>query len=100
MLTFKHTNDGYEFYLSGKFIAIGAYTKLGFELSELDESVTVHGNGVVASVYLKEKYIPNFYQGNQRFVPKPYIQPFEMSKFKNHPALKGVSPMEKYDGRG
>lgn len=98
MITSTPLTDGYEFFNSGKLIAIGCYTSLGFELCELDNTVTVHSNGMVGMAYLRGKYTPEYYkQPVSKKHQIPATLPLRHSKkldvFRGHPALKDVWPL-------
>lgn len=94
MVTHKVTGDGYEFYFKDSLIAVGSYTKLGFEVCENDDGVSVHPNGMVAMTYIKKKYTPEFYATIPKFdFTKPVAGSNRLNTFKKHPALEGVHPL-------
>lgn len=95
MITFNHTKDGYEFINNEKPIAIGCYSKLGFELYELDGSNTVHGNGMLAMSYVREKYTPEYYTSHVSNVLPVETEDntAKIRKYSGHKSLKGVWPL-------
>lgn len=92
MITHKTTDDGYEFYLNGKLIAVGTYNRDGFELCDSENFITSHNNGMVAYRFLREKFL------GIKFEPVETVTTYLQSKpinqiFVKHPALAGVNPI-------
>jgi len=89
--------DGYEFYFNHKFVAIGTYTDKGFELTDINDIISYHNNGMKAMTFLRNKLEP---ESTKEFRPPLSVKASGKEVFKAHPALVGVSPspMVKHNG--
>ena len=83
-----HTNNGYRFLLDDILLGEGEYENGKFTLIEHDD-LTEHDNGMLAMLYLNKKHNPSFYK--QPVKPFNEVPRTDTSKFKNHPALAGVT---------
>lgn len=83
-----HTPRGYKFELNSVTIGEGEYDSGMFLLLDGD-TITEHENGMAALQYLTRKHIPDYYSRPVR--NNPLDQPTPITKFKRHPALKGVT---------
>lgn len=83
-----HTPRGYKFELNNVIVAEGEYDSGRFLLVDSDD-VTEHVNGMAALRYLTEKTIPGYY--DRPVMNNPLTAPTKINKFKQHPALVGVT---------
>lgn len=83
-----HTHNGYQFLLDDVVLGEGEYENGKFTLIEQDD-LTEHDNGMIAMLYLNKKHNPDFYK--QPVKPFNEVPRTDTSKYKNHPALAGVT---------
>ncbi len=83
-----HTPRGYRFELNSVTIGEGEYGGGKFLLIDSDE-LTEHENGMAALRFLTQKHLPGYY--SRPVKNNPLEAPMPITKFKNHPALKGVT---------
>lgn len=99
MITHKITDDGYEFYLDGKLIAVGSYSETGFELCDSNDNISSHRNGMIAFRFLREKFLGLKFEPVTSFVSHIQSKPVEKI-FVKHPALVGVNPIANWKKHG
>lgn len=62
MITTQATPNGYIYNLNHEMIAVGSYQSNGFELLETDNTTSIHTSGMMALLYIRKKYTPEFYR--------------------------------------
>lgn len=83
-----HTPKGYKFLLDNHMLGEGEYDGGKFLLFE-DNDITEHDNAMIAMLHLNKKHNPEYY--NRPVKPLTAVPRTETSKYKNHPALAGVT---------